>query len=53
MVIIAKACQEGAEFTQTIDPCSCMVLSQRNSACVAGVHTPAKPVVCGRHVVGT
>ena len=23
-----------------------------NSACVAGVHTPAKPV-CGRHVAGT
>ena len=28
------------------------VLSQRNSACVTGVHTPAKPV-CGRHVDGT
>ena len=25
---------------------------QINSACVAGVHTPAKPV-CGRHVAGT
>ena len=34
------------------DPCICMVLSQSSSACVDGVHTPAKPV-CGRHVVGT
>ena len=30
----------------------CMVLRQRNSACVAEVHTPAKPVY-GRHVAGT
>ena len=26
--------------------------ARENSACVAGVHTPAKPV-CGRHVAGT
>ena len=32
--------------------CTCMVLSQSSSACVAGVHTPAKKE-CGRHVVGT
>ena len=37
--------------TQRLDPCSCIVLSQRNSACVAGVHAPAK-LVRGRHVVG-
>ena len=35
-----------------LDPCLCMVLWQINSACVAGVHTPAKPV-CGRRVAGT
>ena len=36
-----------------LDPgCTCMVLAHRSSACVAGVHTPVKPV-CGRHVVGT
>ena len=35
-----------------LEPCLCMVLWQINSACVAGVHTPAKPV-CGRHVTGT
>ena len=32
-------------------PCLCMVLWLVNSAYVAGVHTPAKPV-CGRHVAG-
>ena len=35
-----------------LEPCLCMVLWQINSACVAGVHTPAKPV-CGMHVAGT
>ena len=34
-----------------LEPCLCMVLWQINSACVAGAHTPAKPV-CGRHVAG-
>ena len=29
----------------------CMVLWQINSACVAGVHAPVKPV-CGRHAAG-
>ena len=38
--------------TIRLDPCVCMVLWQIYSACVAGVHTPAKPV-CGRYVVGT
>ena len=35
-----------------LEPCICVVLWLVNSAYVAGVHTPAKPV-CGRHVVGT
>ena len=35
-----------------LEPCVCMVLWLVNSACVAGVHTPAKPVY-GRHVAGT
>ena len=35
-----------------VEPCLCMVLWLVNSAYVAGVHAPAKPV-CGRHVVGT
>ena len=30
-------------------PCICMVLWRSNSACVDGVHAPAKPA-CGRHV---
>ena len=30
-----------------VHPCEYMVLPQRNSACVAGVHTPAKPVCVG------
>ena len=32
--------------------CSTAVEWRIDSACVAGVHAPAKPV-CGRHVVGT
>ena len=42
--------QEGQEQQQE-GKGRCMVLWQINSACVAGVHTPAKPV-SGRHVVG-
>ena len=38
--------------TRSLDPCIRMVPWQINCACVARVHTPARPV-CGRHVVGT
>ena len=46
-----KRCGESNPLVR-LEPCLCVVLSQINSARVAVVHTPAKPV-CGRHVIGT